>query len=173
MAKYDLNYSRRSRTLYSGSCSCVFPNYDLPIWKSGEKWYNRNGGGLRCTRITSGIPMTCQGLPGGSSTTEISFVNDGVGGGEETKHHRDDLYLTPKPDPKKTQYGLNSILPDICRPNMAKYDLNYSRRSLTLYSGSVPAFFRIMTSQFGSPGKSDTTGMVAGSVVPELPLAYL
>ncbi len=65
----------------------------------------------------------------------------------------DTLSRTPKTDPKKTQYGLNSILPDICRPIVAKYDLNYSRRSLTQYSGSVPAFFRIMTSQFGGSGE--------------------
>jgi hypothetical protein len=37
--------------------------------------------------------------------TEISFVNDGVGRGEETKHHRDDLYLTSKPALKKPNTG--------------------------------------------------------------------
>ncbi|MDP3397349.1 MAG: hypothetical protein Q8S57_11890 [Methanoregula sp.] len=32
-------------------------------------------------------------------------MNEGVGGGEETKHHRDDLYLTSKPALKKPNTG--------------------------------------------------------------------
>jgi len=85
----------------------------------------------------------------------------------------------PSPEPrkltlKKTQYGLNSILPDICRPIVAKYDLNYSRRSLALYSGSVPAFFRIMTSQFGGYGEKwynrDGSGLRCTRITSGIPM---
>jgi hypothetical protein len=50
--------------------------------------------------------MTCQGLPGWGSTTEISFVNDGAGRGEETKHRQDDLCLS-KYTGRSFSYGMD------------------------------------------------------------------
>ena len=132
MAKYDLNYSRRSLTLYSGSVPAFFRIMTSQFGGSGEKWYNRDRGGLRCTRITSGIPMTCQGLPGGGSTTEISFVNDGVGRREETKHHRDDLYLA-----KYTGRSFSYVMDFLEKPVVGKKSFgNFPLHAFTEKSGT-------------------------------------
>ena len=51
------------------------------------------------------------------------------------------------PYPGKTQTYPTPSCPGFCHPNVAKYDLNYSRRQTFVNSGPCSAFLRIMTSR--------------------------
>jgi hypothetical protein len=56
--------------------------------------------------------------------------------------------------------------------NIAKYDLIRSLRRLPGNSSPVPHFLKIMTSKIRGRGKRGTTGLAAGSGVPEFPREF-
>ena len=56
--------------------------------------------------------------------------------------------------------------------NVAKYDLIHSRHRLPGYSGRIPRFWELLPPGSGGWGKRGTTGLAAGSDVPEFPKGY-